>query len=161
MTEVGAGLTLSRAAEPLALPPRSERSRALESLRRARLAMVGIALLALVLLAAVFAPQLSPHDPNDVVPANRLKPPGLIGGDPGFPLGTDGLGRDVLSRTLWGARVSLAVGFIAVLISGVIGVTLGLLAGYYRGALDDVVGRIADVQLAFPAILLYIAVMAV
>src|SRR5881275_411918 len=134
MTEVGAGLTLSRAAEPLALPPRSERSRALESLRRARLAMVGIALLALVLLAAVFAPQLSPHDPNDVVPANRLKPPGLLGGDPGFPL---------------------AAGFIAVLISGVIGVTLGLLAGYYRGALDDVVGRIADVQLAFPAILLY------
>ncbi len=148
-------------APALELPQRSEWERARRSLLQARLAVAGLVILVLVTLCAVFAEQLAPYDPNDVAPVNRLKPPGLLGGDPRFPLGTDGLGRDVLSRTLYGARVSLAVGFIAVIISGVLGVALGLLAGYYGGWLDDVIGRIADVQLAFPAILLYIAVLAV
>lgn len=149
------------AAAPLEIRQRSEWRRAWSSLRRAWLAMFGLVVLVVVTVAAILAPQLAPYDPNDVAPVNRLKPPGLLGGDPRFPLGTDGLGRDVLSRTLWGARVSLAVGFISVVISGFIGVTLGLLAGYYGKTLDDVIGRIADIQLAFPAILLYIAVLAV
>src|SRR5262245_55216127 len=126
MNAIRSGALQPEAAEPLALQSRSEWSRAMGSLRRARLAMVGLGVLAIVLIAAILAPQLASHDPNDVAPANRLKPPGLFGGDPSFPLGTDGLGRDILSRTLFGARVSLAVGFIAVFISGVIGVALGL-----------------------------------
>ncbi len=85
----------------------------------------------------------------------------VSGGTIDYPLGTDTLGRDVLSRLLYGARISLIVGLSAVCISGVLGVSLGLLAGYYGGRLDDVLMRLGDIQLAFPILVLAIAVLAV
>jgi peptide/nickel transport system permease protein len=111
---------------------------------------------------AVVAPALAPDDPvrNDLLA--RLSPPAwLEGGSWRHPLGTDTLGRDVVSRLLYGARVSLVVGFSAVVLAGVLGVALGLVAGYYGGRLDDVLMRLGDVQLAFPALVLAIAVLAV
>ncbi len=92
--------------------------------------------------------------------AMRLTPPVFAGGTWTYPLGTDSLGQDLLSRIIYGARVSLLVGVCAVLISGSLGVTLGLVAGYLGGTLDDVIMRIAEIQLAFPTILLYVAAMA-
>jgi len=85
----------------------------------------------------------------------------MEGSNPEHPLGTDSIGRDIASRLIYGARISLMVGFIAVVISGVIGVTLGLITGYFGGWIDDVIMRLADIQLAFPFILLMLAVLAV
>jgi peptide/nickel transport system permease protein len=141
-------------AEPIA-PAR--RRKGLARLRRPRLVGVGMAILLLVFLAGVLAPILAPFDPAAVNVVDRLKPP-LV---EGHLLGTDALGQDVLSRVIYGARVSLVVGFTAVAISGLLGIALGLLAGYYGKLTDDVIMRLADIQLAFPTIILYVAVMAV
>jgi peptide/nickel transport system permease protein len=121
------------------------------------LSTVGLAVLALVVVTAVLAPWLAPHDPAAVALADRLRPPLA----PGHPLGTDSLGQDVLSRVIFGARVSLLVGFCAVALSALLGVSLGLLAGFFGGWIDAVVMRVGEVQLAFPTIILYVAVMAV
>jgi peptide/nickel transport system permease protein len=124
-------------------------------------AVIGaIAFLILLALVAVLAPVIAPHPPARVAMGIRLTPPAFAGGTWTHPLGTDALGQDLLSRIIFGARVSLLVGVCAVLISGGLGVTLGLLAGYLGGMLDDVIMRIAEIQLAFPTILLYIAAMA-
>jgi peptide/nickel transport system permease protein len=132
------------------------------TLRRAQLAPVGLTLLVLLLVCAVFAPQISPYDPNLVQVVNRLKPPfWLEGGSLAHPLGTDSVGRDILSRLIYGARISMLVGVSSVLVSGVIGTVLGLIAGYGRGWSDSIIMRLADIQLAFPFILLAIAVLAV
>ena len=108
--------------------------------------------------SAVFAPWVAPHDPFDLSQldlTNSLKPPAwLEGGDPVFLLGTDDQGRDILSTILFGARISLAVGICAVLLSMALGVSLGLLAGYVGGKTDAFIMRVADVQLSFPAILI-------
>jgi peptide/nickel transport system permease protein len=125
--------------------------------RRMRLAAVGALILSVAVLLAVLAPWLAPHDPAAVSLADRLEPPLSAT----YLLGTDALGQDVLSRVIYGARVSLLVGFSAVAISGAIGVTLGLLSGFFGGWADAVVMRVAEVQLAFPTIILYVAVMAV
>ena len=101
-------------------------SAVLRLVRRMRLAGIGMSVLMLAILAAVLAPWLAPHDPAAVSLADRLQPP-LIAG---HLFGTDALGQDVLSRVIFGARVSLLVGFSAVAVSGLIGVTLGLLAGF-------------------------------
>lgn len=117
---------------------------------------LGVALVTLVVAAAVLAPWLAPHDP--LVGNLReayLRPPG-----PRYPLGTDSQGRDVLSRVLYGARLSLLVGVISQSVAVTLGVTLGLLAGYYQRWVDAVVMRLADVTLAFPTLLLLIAVAA-
>ncbi|HET7135232.1 MAG TPA: ABC transporter permease [Casimicrobiaceae bacterium] len=112
--------------------------------------------------SAVFAPWVAPHNPFDLSQldlSNSLKPPAwLPGGDPVFPLGTDDQGRDILSTILFGARISLAVGIASVLFSMVLGVSLGLLAGYIGGSLDAFIMRVADVQLSFPAILIALLV---
>ena len=111
---------------------------------------------------AVLAPAPSPADPIRNSLLDRLTPPmWLAGRSARHPLGTDTLGRDVASRLLHGARVSLVVGLAAVAVAGTLGVALGLLAGYYRGWLDDVLMRVGDVQLAFPVLLLGVAVLAV
>lgn len=125
-------------------------------------AIVPIAMLTLVILAAIFAPIISPFDPAKQDIRNRLQSPAWAeGGDWTHPLGTDQLGRDTLARIIYGARISLTVGFAAVAVSGVLGVLLGLIAGYYGGWLDRVIMRLVDIQLAFPRILLAVSIIAV
>jgi peptide/nickel transport system permease protein len=116
------------------------------------------AIVALVcILGAVFAPWIAPHNPFDLATLNLIdafKPPSWSeAGDPTYLLGTDDQGRDVLSAIMYGARISLLVGFAAVLFSMTLGITLGLLAGYLGGTVDNVLMRIADIQLTFPSIL--------
>ena len=122
------------------------------------LALAGALVVLAAVVVAVAAPALAPGDPIKNSLLDRLTPP-TWGGE--HPLGTDTLGRDVASRLLHGARVSLLVGFSAVLLAGVSGVVLGLVSGWYRGWLDDVLMRLGDVQLAFPVLVLAVAVLAV
>ena len=118
--------------------------------------MVGLAVI------AATAPHVAPHNPERGTLRARLNPPALRRADgQTYLLGTDHLGRDVLSRVIFGARVSLTVGFAAVAVGGVVGGTLGLLVGYQGGWLDEVVMTVADAQLAFPFILLAIGIIAV
>jgi peptide/nickel transport system permease protein len=138
------------------LPAEEERFQTLKALLANKLAVVGLVVLAALVLAAVFGRQLAPYGVNAIDVANRLQPPS---GDHLF--GTDELGRDIFSRVLVAARVSLQVGIIAVGISLVVGVTLGLVAGYYGGKVDSVIMRLMDMLFAFPAILLAIAILAV
>jgi peptide/nickel transport system permease protein len=129
---------------------------------RDAVALLGLAVIAASVVLAVGAPALAPDDParNDLL--ERLAPPmWMEGGSSRHPLGTDTLGRDVVSRLLYGARVSLVVGFSAVVVAGVVGLVLGLVSGYFGGRLDDALMRLGDVQLAFPALVLAIAVLAV
>lgn len=125
-------------------------------------AVLGLVIVACVLLTALLAPYLAPHDPELVDLRASLKPPfWMEGGSTENLLGTDSLGRDVFSRIIYGSQKSLLVCFCATLISSVLGVTLGIAAGFYGGRLDTVIGRLGDIQLAFPLILLSIAVIAV
>jgi peptide/nickel transport system permease protein len=124
--------------------------------------VVGLLLLCLLLACALFAEWIAPHNPTRMAPAVKYLPPAWVeGGDPRFLLGTDQLGRDVLSRLIFGARTSLVIGLSAVALATVIGVLAGLIAGYYRGWVDVVVTRLADIQLAFPFILLALAILSV
>jgi peptide/nickel transport system permease protein len=133
-----------------------------KQLFRSKTGTVGAVLILLVSLTALFAPLLATHNPADIDPLNRLKPPmWLDGGLPEHWLGTDNLGRDMWSRIVYGARVSLIVGVGAVLVSGTIGAILGLLAGFYGKWVDAVIMRVADAFLAIPAILLMLVVLAV
>jgi peptide/nickel transport system permease protein len=125
-------------------------------------AILGLIVIAGTIAMAVLAPALSPGDPVKNSLIDRLTPPmWTAGGSTRHPLGTDTLGRDVASRLLYGARVSLIVGLAAVVIGGLLGVVLGLLSGYYRGLTDDALMRLGDVQLAFPVLVLAVAVLAV
>jgi len=120
------------------------------------------AVLLIMLLFAVLAPFLAPKDPTDQSLMLRLKPPvWLAEGEPGYILGTDEVGRDILSRMIYGARVSLSVGLVGVLIGSIIGTVLGMVAGYFAGAVDETIMLVADMQLAFPFILLAISIIAV
>jgi peptide/nickel transport system permease protein len=160
---------MREAASPAVLPVATERSPVVREglvfvrrLARRRTALAGLVVVALVALIAVTAPWLSPFDPVEQDIGNRLKPPGWRDAG-GFlhPLGTDHLGRDLLARMLFGAQPALMVGVAAVLISGILGMVTGLLSGYFGGRTDDVLMRLGDVQLAFPFILLAIAVIGV
>jgi peptide/nickel transport system permease protein len=132
-------------------------------LARRRTALFGAAVVATVLLTAIAAPLVSPFDPVEQdIGEHRLKPPGWRDGTGRLhALGTDHLGRDLLSRVVYGARPALLVGFAAVTISGVLGMAAGLTSGYFGGRVDDVLMRVGDIQLAFPFILLAIAVIGV
>ena len=113
-------------------------------------------------VCAVFAPYLAPHDPYSQDIATRLRPPAWAPmGSPEHLLGTDHVGRDYLSRILYGARISLAVGVLAVACSGLLGVVVGLLSGFYGGWFDGIVQRVMDVMMALPSIILALALMAV
>jgi peptide/nickel transport system permease protein len=113
-------------------------------------------------LLALLAPWVVPHSPTAGNLAARLRPPAWQeGGSVARLLGTDLLGRDVLSRLVWGARISLLIALVATLIGAVVGSTVGLIAGFYRGTVDTIVTKLIDVQLAFPFVLLAIAVVAV
>jgi len=123
--------------------------------------VVGGVILLLVVLACAAAPALAPADPIVTVFSARLRPPLSLGGTPAHPLGTDNLGRDILSRVLYGGRISLALATGAVVLAAISGVVLGLLSGYAGGAIDDLIMRVADIQLSFPVIMLAIAIIAV
>ena len=143
-------------------PPQRRASQFLPRLLRSKPALVSAIFLIVVIVAAVAAPLLAPHDPGAIKLIQRLKPPGYTNhAGATFLLGTDSLGRDVLSRIIYGSRVSLTVGLLAVVISGVVGLLVGLLAGYFGGLVDDVFMRLADIQLSFPTILLALAILAV
>jgi peptide/nickel transport system permease protein len=118
-------------------------------------AMVGLVVILLVTLGATGADALSPFNPTTQALRDRLQPPALLGP---HVFGTDSLGRDVLSRTIYGARVSLTVGIAAAALAGSLGVLLGLLAGYLGGWSDALVSRLADIQQAIPFLILAIAV---
>jgi peptide/nickel transport system permease protein len=133
-----------------------------QRLARRRTALFGLIVVALVIGTALAAPWLSPVDPVAQDIGNRLKPPGWRDASGALhPLGTDHLGRDLLARVIFGAQPALFVAAAAVLISGVLGMIAGLLGGYFGGRVDDVLMRLADIQLAFPFILLAIAVIGV
>lgn len=117
---------------------------------------LGTAIVAVTVLLAVLGPWVTPYDPSRQELALRLERPTLV-----HPFGIDELGRDILSRVLSGARISLLVGVTVVSVSAVVGLALGLLGGYFGGVLDEIIGRVVDVLLAFPGILLAIALVAV
>jgi peptide/nickel transport system permease protein len=125
------------------------------------MAVVGGGLLLAVVLASLGAPLLTGADPVKPTFSKRLQPPRLVGGGSGYVLGTDNLGRDILARLLYGGRLSLALAATAVVLAATAGVAIGLLAGAVGGRLDDLVMRLADVQLSFPVIMLAIAIVAV
>ena len=133
---------------------RQRRHRTLRRLLRNRAGVLGGVLVLGIGLAAVLAPLLAPHDPDQVNLVLRTKPPGT----PGYLLGTDIYGRDLLSRLIWGGRVSLTMGLAAMALSASIGISLGVLSGYLGGHVDTVVMRVVDVMLAFPYILLAIGI---
>ena len=136
---------------------RREARRAARVMIDARWPVLALALLLLASLAAVFGPLLSPFDPNRQNLALRLAGPMASGPDGSvFLLGSDALGRDVFSRLLYGARVSLTVGLASIAVGGTIGIVAGLLSGYFGGWVDDLIMRLGDIQLAFPFILLAI-----
>ncbi len=132
------------------------------SFRHSPVTVISAVVALICILGAVLAPLIAPHDPFDVATLNLIdafKPPAWAAeGDVTYPLGSDDQGRDVLSAIMYGARVSLLVGFCAVLFSMVVGVGIGLLAGYAGGAVDGVLMRIADIQLTFPNILIALLV---
>jgi len=124
-------------------------------------AMAGLVIIAVFVLTAVFAPYISPYDPVDASLYDQLKPP--VWHENGAwknILGTDDLGRDILSRIIWGARVSLIVAVVSVGLAFVLGTLLGSVSGYYKGSLDNGIMRVMDIILAFPYILLAIVVVA-
>lgn len=136
------------------LVKRNSKRSLLRTLARDRVGLVGAGLVAVVSIAALFAPLLAPYDPT-AMSSTRLSPPNSV-----FWLGSDEAGRDLLSRAIYGAQTSLTVGITVVAFACVIGVTLGLLAGYYRGVIDGIVMRVMDVLFAFPTLLLALAVVA-
>ena len=150
--------------------------------RTSALAKLGLVLVVAVVLVAVFAPFVAPHNPTtQELSQSQLPPLGFteteesttsqmedgeivtktvkkrVEADASHPLGTDGLGRDMLSRTVYGARTSLAVGILGTLFAALVGVPIGLIAGYYRGTIDDGLMRFADISLAFPSLVLAVA----
>lgn len=154
-------LTVSAApapALPLPLPPIPAWRRSLRRVLGHRGMMLGSILLGIAVVAALFAPWLSPHDPYAQDVTQRLIPP--FWHDKGswdHVFGTDKLGRDYLSRLLYGARVSLGIGLVAALVSGLIGTTMGVLAGYFGGRTDAVVSYIITTRLAMPVVLVALA----
>jgi len=121
----------------------------------------GLIVVGLLVVIAILAPVLAPHDPYEQSLMNRMVPPVFLGGTWEHPLGTDHLGRDYLSRLIYGARVSLLIGAVAALISGVIGTAMGVAAGYFGGKVDAVVTFLINVRLAMPVVLVALAVVAI
>jgi len=133
----------------------------LSQLWRNKTAVAGLIIVVCFVLAAFFAPVLSPHDPVEISLYDQIKPPVWAdGGTRKNILGTDDLGRDILSRIIYGSRVSLIVAVVSVGLAFVFGTFLGSVSGYYKGALDNVIMRIMDIILAFPYLLLAIVVVA-
>jgi len=132
---------------------KSSKKLALQQLKKNKIAIIGLIIIITLAFIALFAPFIAPHDPIEQNLEKRLLPPCRE-----YPMGTDDLGRCLLSRIIYGARVSLQLGVIVVGIITVIGVTLGLISGYYGGIVDEIIMRLVDVVLAFPGIILALAV---
>lgn len=160
-----AGATTTRNEIPRggqARPETVSRLAIVRNLLRDKTTFFAISCLALILVAAIGADLVAPYDPLEQNLRLRNQPPMTPGvGDKSFPhiLGTDPLGRDVLSRLIFGARVSLMVGFSSALVSGIVGTFLGIVAGYYRGWIDDLIMRLVDLQMGFPFLLLALVVL--
>ncbi|MCC3146028.1 ABC transporter permease [Halanaerobium sp. Z-7514] len=130
--------------------------KALRQLKRNKLAIIGIVFIISLFIIALFAPYIAPHDPYQTDFFNTLQGPSRE-----FLLGTDDLGRDVLSRLIYGARISLTIGFISVAIGLIVGVPVGAISGYYGGKIDIITQRFVDIMMAFPGMLLAIIIVAV
>jgi len=131
---------------------------AFRRLRRNPLAILGAVLVLAFLLVAAFAPLLAPHDPNAQLLIGEVRPDYIPGSRPGFPLGADALGRDELSRLLYGSRQSLLVGVVSTILGLALGMTLGCLAGAFGGRVDNVIMRITDLMLSIPGLLTAITI---
>jgi len=157
-------LTSVKDEAPAPNPSRGRRSRSWKArLRRIPIGgWIGIICVGVPALAALLAPWLMPHPPAEINSTRALLPPmPLEGYDSAHPLGTDNLGRDILSRLLAGARVSLMVGLLSVVLAGAIGLTVGLLSGYYGRWVDAVLMRVVDAFLAIPSVLLVLVILGV
>lgn len=151
-------------AVPATAPPRQPgKLRALfDELWKDKPGFIGFSVIVLIVLAAIFAPLIAPYDPAAQSVVARLKPPVWAAkGSWEHLLGTDQLGRDILSRLIFGARTSLIVGFSVVALAGAFGVTIGLLAGFRGGRTDTILMRLVDIQVAFPGLLLILLIVAV
>ncbi len=131
-------------------------SRLARFVRSTPLAALGVLILLVLVVVALFAPYISPYDPTAIRLAEGLSGPSIT-----HPLGQDKLGRDILSRIIYGARISLYVGVATVMLSALVGTVVGAVSGYAGGVVDEVVMRLIDILLAFPGILLAVAVMAI
>jgi peptide/nickel transport system permease protein len=146
---------MSSTAEPVPAAPPSALKRALGKARSNPTTLAGLLICLAILLGAVLAPWIAPYDPADQDIINRLQPPG---GD--YPLGTDQFGRDILSRLLWGARISLSVSLSAIFAAMLIGGAIGMVSGYVGGRFDLFVMQVMDVLLSFPSLILGLIVVA-
>jgi dipeptide transport system permease protein len=125
-------------------------------------AVIGLATIAVLLFVALFAPWIAPHAPNETNSAVFLLPPAWQqGGSASYLLGTDAIGRDILSRLMYGARLSLSIGVAVVALSVVVGVVLGLVAGFFRGVLEIAIMRLMDIVLTMPSLLMAIVIVAI
>ncbi|HEY7033543.1 MAG TPA: ABC transporter permease, partial [Thermomicrobiales bacterium] len=142
--------------------PASARGTFWRYLRRRPLALIGLVVVALLLLVAILAPLIAPHPPLEQHLGDNFKPPvWKAGGLWRYPLGTDPLGRDLLSRLIYGARYSLLISISSVVLGAVLGFVVGLVSGYFGHWTDTVLMRLGDIQLAFPFVLFAIAILAV
>jgi ABC-type dipeptide/oligopeptide/nickel transport system permease subunit len=159
LTDVLIGADLAQGEEPSTLPP--TRSRAWWALRHNPTFWVGAALVGIVVLAAIVGPYFAPHDPTQQFDDGISALGAPLGPTPRFPLGTDFEGRDVLSRLLYGARLSLTISLLGNGLAVILGVTLGAAAGWWRGWAERVIMRVTDVMLAFPSLLLALALVGI
>ena len=135
--------------------------RNLENFTENRLALASAVLVLIFVLMAIFAPWIAPHDPNETDLFRRLQPPAwLPGGEWSYLLGCDGLGRDILSRIIYGSRISIFIGTAVILVATTIGIVAGLAAGYLRGWVDIAISRLVDILLGFPYLIFAIGLMA-
>lgn len=134
----------------------SQRQRAWRTFKRNQSAVVGLIMVIVIILVAIFAPLIAPHNPLEQSVINRLQGPSRD-----YPLGRDAYGRDVLSRIIYGTRVALQVGIFSVLLGGVVGTAIGVIAGYFGGKVESGLMRLVDVLLAFPDLIMGLLVMAV
>jgi peptide/nickel transport system permease protein len=154
--------TADRPLSETAQPPVSEWKRTYRKFVKNPVGIIGLAMVLMITLMSIAAPLLTSHDPIDVHLEKKLQPPvWQEGGSWEHWLGTDEVGRDVWARLVYGSRISLAVGFFAVVISLVLGTALGMLAGYFRGKTDFAISTVIDIMMAFPFILLALATIAV
>jgi peptide/nickel transport system permease protein len=134
----------------------SQRQRAVRTFVKNRPAVLGLILIVLITFVAIFAPFIAPHDPLDPSVSDRLAPPSWD-----YPLGRDAMGRDILSRVIFGTRIALLVGVFSVILGGALGTLIGVTAGYFGGKVETVLMRITDILLAFPDLITGLLVLAV